>query len=162
MHVTLAAAEAAEGFNGDYYLAIVTILPILMITTGLLANFAQSIPRETQVRWRPSFYALVSFLYLYSPVIAAIGVVAGVLALMYRDGNAVFQWITFVCFMVVLIFLAVASVVYLAASDPAKDVPLPKVFNVFTRRKAGQEGVTSEPAETSADTGEGEGSTTQV
>jgi hypothetical protein len=153
MHTTLATAKGVQEFNSEYYLAIVTILPILMVGTDILANFAKSITRETQSSWKPLFYALVSFFYLGSPVIAAAGVATGVLALMYQDGNAEYKWISFICFISVLVFLAIASVVYLAASDPVKDV---KVFKKRERRQA-------EPvSETRAGTGEAGGSSTQT
>jgi hypothetical protein len=126
VYAALAGAKAPEAFNADYYVAIVTILPVLMVATYILANFAGSVSSKTQEGWPDALYILVSFFYLYSPVIAAIGTVTGVLALMYRDTNAAFQWITFACFISVLGFLATASVVYLAASDPAKDAR--KVF----------------------------------
>ncbi len=120
MYAALVGSKAPEAFNADYYVAIVTILPVLMVATYILANFAASISSKTQQDMPDILYLLVSFFYLYSPVIAAIGTVAGVLALMYRDANPAYQWITFICFISVLAFLAIASVIYLAASDPAK------------------------------------------
>ncbi len=145
MHTMLAVAKTPEEFNVDYYLAIVTILPILMVATDVLANFAKSISSATQRNWKHSFYALVSLFYLGSPIIAAIGVATGVLALMYKDENAVYQWTTFICFISVLIFLAIASVVYLAASDPAKDAQ-----KIFKRRRKSQAGSALGATETAA------------
>jgi hypothetical protein len=136
--LTLAAAKAVDGFNADYYLAIVTILPILMVATGILADFAKSLSRATQARMKAPFYFLVSFLYLWSPAIAAFGVITGVLALMRRNGDGAYQWITFICLVIVLIFLAIASGVSLLASDPVKDAhPTPKIFKIFKKRKTG-------------------------
>jgi hypothetical protein len=79
--------------------------------------------------WPSIFYLLVSFFYLYSPSIAAVGIVVGVWALMFQDTNAAYQWITFACFISVLAFLAIAAPVYLLASDPTKGVR-----KVFQRR----------------------------
>lgn len=136
MYNALGAVKAPETFDADYYLAIVTVLPILMVAIEVLANFAKSVSSKTQHDLPTPLYVLVSFFYLFCPVIAAIGIVTGVLALMYRETNAAYQWITFMCFMGVIVFLAIASVVYLLASDPAKGAQ--KIFKrpIFKRREA--------------------------
>jgi hypothetical protein len=84
MYNALGAVKAPETFDADYYLAIVTVLPILMVAIEVLANFAKSVSSKTQHDLPTPLYVLVSFFYLFCPVIAAIGIVAGVLALMYR------------------------------------------------------------------------------
>jgi len=120
VYTALAAAKTPETFYPDYYVAIVTILPVLMVATYILRDFAEHLSSETQQRWPALFYLLVSILYLYSPIIAATGTVAGVLALMFQDTNGWYQWITFACFICVIVFLAIASAVYILASDPTK------------------------------------------
>jgi hypothetical protein len=117
MHTMLAAVEVPDRFNADYYIAVVTILPILMLAVEALIHFADSFPPEAEDKWpRPLFY-LISFFYLFTPVIAALGVVLGILALMFRDANGIYQWSTFSCLVGVLAFLAIASTVYLSAFD---------------------------------------------
>jgi len=137
VYTALVATKASEKFYPDYYVAIVTILPVLMVATYILANFAQYLSPKTQQQWPTAFYILVSFFYLYSPIIAAIGTITGVLALMYQDTNAWYQWITFTCFISVIVFLAIASLVYVLASDPTKGAR--KVFKrpIFFPKRSG-------------------------
>ena len=137
MYTALAAAKTSKKFYPDYYVAIVTILPVLMVATYILPDFAKYLSPKTQQEWPAPFYILVSFFYLYSPIIAAIGTIAGVLALMYQDTNAGYQWITFACFISVIVFLAIASAVYILASDPTKGAR--KVFKrpIFFPKRSG-------------------------
>jgi hypothetical protein len=152
MHTTLAITELPEKFNGDYYLAIVTILPILLLATDVLVNFAKSIPSDVQRNWPHPFYALVSFFYLFSPAIAAIGVAVGVIALMQQSTSAVYRWITFTCLIAVLVFLTIASIIYLGDSDPAKDAQsILKRRKKSDRRKEVRARPTSEPVATLTD-----------
>jgi hypothetical protein len=120
VHAILAAAKATETFNGDYYLAIVTVLPILMVAVEVLTNFNKSIPVQLVKKWPLPFQFGLTFFYLFSPIIAAAGIIIGVLALIYRDTNAVFQWLTFSCLVGVLGFLALSSTVYLLVFDTAQ------------------------------------------
>ena len=120
MHTIPAAAKAAETFNGDYYLAIVTILPILMVAVEVLTNFNRSIPVQLVQKWPLPFQFGLTFFYLFSPIIAAAGVIIGVLALIYRDTSAIYQWLTFSCLVGVLGFLALSSTVYLLVFDTAQ------------------------------------------
>jgi phosphatidylglycerophosphate synthase len=117
---TLAAASAAHSFNADYYVAIVTVLPVLMIAVEVLTNFNKSVPVQTVKKWPLFFQFWLVFFYLFSPIIAAAGVVVGVLALMYRDTGAAYRWTAFSCLVSVLGFLAISSTVYLLAFDTAQ------------------------------------------
>lgn len=120
MYTVLAAAKMPESFNDDYYIAIVTILPILMLAIEVLTNFDESIPNKVAItEWPRPFFWLVSFYYTFSPIIAAIVVVMGILALILKDTSALYQWITFALFVTVLAFLAIVSSVYLRAFDAA-------------------------------------------
>lgn len=117
MYTMLAAAKVRKEFNADYYIAIVTILPILVLAIQVLANFAKSIPLQVERNWsRPLFY-LVSFFYNFTPILSALGTVLGILALMFRSTNAIYQWATFILLVGVLGFVAIASYVYLRAFD---------------------------------------------
>lgn len=115
MDIALSANKAVEAFNADYYLAIVTILPILMIALEVLTNFNKSVPVEITESWPSPLYYLIYSFYLFSPAIAACGVIVGVLALMYREPNAIEQWTAFACLISVLVFLATSSSIYLFA-----------------------------------------------
>ena len=116
----LAAAKMTESFNSDYYVAIVTILPILMIALEVLTKFDESIPNKVATtEWSLPRFGLVSFYYNFSPIMAAVAVVMGILALILHDKSALYQWITFAIFVGVLAFLAYASTVYLRAFDAA-------------------------------------------
>jgi hypothetical protein len=137
------AKTTSKSFYADYYLAIVTILPILMLATNVLANFASHVSSETQRSWPSLFYLLVSFFYLYTPPIAAVGTGVGVWALMFQDTNAAYQWITFACFISVLAFLAIAAPVYLLASDPTKGAR--KVFQRRVKKDTGKGGQQEQP-----------------
>jgi hypothetical protein len=119
MYVMLAANKATETFNADYYLAIVTILPILMVAVEVLTNFNKSIPIESSSKWPYPLILALALFYLLSPIIAAAGVIVGVLALMYRDSGAIDQWITFSCLIIVIAFLAISSSYYLFAFNNA-------------------------------------------
>ena len=113
----LASIKVQKDFYADYYLAVVTILPILMVATDVLVHFAGSFAPEVEDKWpRPVFY-LISFYYLWSPLVAALGIILGILALMFQDANAFYQWTTFICLVTLLAFLAFASFVYLRAFD---------------------------------------------
>jgi O-antigen/teichoic acid export membrane protein len=117
MYTMLTAAKVPEEFNADYYIGIVTILPILMLAVGVLANFAQSIPLEVERRWkRPRFY-LISFFYNFTPILSAVGIIMGILALMFRYTSTIYEWFTFILLGSVIVFLAFASYVYLRAFD---------------------------------------------
>jgi hypothetical protein len=118
MYTMLATTKTTETFNADYYIAIVTVLPILMLAIEVFTNFEKltSGTRPPSPWMLPLWYVL-AFFYFFSPIIAAVGVILGVLALIYRDTNAVFQWITFSCLAGVLGFLAIASTTYLIAVD---------------------------------------------
>jgi formate-dependent nitrite reductase membrane component NrfD len=120
VHTILAAAKAGETFNGDYYIAIVTILPILMVAVEVLTNFNRSIPIQIVKKWPLPFQIALTFFYLFSPIIAAVGVIIGVLALMHKDTSAIYRWITFACLVSVLGFLALSSTVYLLIFDTAQ------------------------------------------
>jgi hypothetical protein len=122
MYVMLAAAKVPEPYYADYYVAVVTILPAFMVAITVLVAFAKRVPTKLQESWWTPFYVIVSFLYLSFPVFAAIGVGAGLLALKYQATNPIYQWITFICFIDVLVCLAIVSVIYLAVSDPAKHI----------------------------------------
>src|ERR1700683_730004 len=117
MYIMLAVAKVPEEFNADYYIAIVTVFPVLMVTVGVLANFARSIPLEVERGWSRPFFYLVSFFYNYTPILSALGTVLGILALMFRYTSAIYQWVTLILLAGVLVFVAVASNVYLRALD---------------------------------------------
>jgi len=120
VHTSLAVTAATDTFNADYYLAIVTILPVLLIAVEVLTNFNKSIPIQIVQKWPLPVQFGVVFFYLFSPIIAAAGVIAGVLALMFRDTNAAYQWTTFACLVSVLGFLTISSTTYLLAFDTAQ------------------------------------------
>jgi hypothetical protein len=117
MYTMLAAAKVPEKFNMDYYIAIVTIFPVLMLTTTVLASFAKSIPPGEEGRWSPPFFWIVSFFYNFTPILSAIGTVIGILALMFQWANAGCRWATFGLLVAVIFFVAIASYVYLRAVD---------------------------------------------
>jgi hypothetical protein len=119
MYTMLAATKTIETFNADYYIAIVTILPILMVAIEVLTKFNQSIPNSISQNWPTSLGLAIGGLYLFCPIIAASGVVVGVLALKYRDAGTVDQWITFSCLIIVIAFLAISSSIYLYLFDSA-------------------------------------------
>jgi hypothetical protein len=118
MYAMLATTKTTETFNAEYYIAIVTVLPILMLAIEVLTNFEKLISgtRPSSPRMLP-LWLVLAFFYVFSPIIAAAGVILGALALIYRDTNAAFQWITFSCLAGVLGFLAIASTIYLIAVD---------------------------------------------
>ena len=120
VHTSLAVTAATDTFNADYYLAIVTILPILMVAVEVLTNFNKSIPVQIVEKWPLPFQFGLVFFYLFSPIIAAAGVIVGVLALMFRDTNAAYQWSTFGCLGGVLGFIALSSTTYLLVFDTAQ------------------------------------------
>lgn len=111
--MALIAGRATETFNSDYYIAIVTILPILMVAIEVLTSFNKSIPADRSAEWPFVLYYTVYFLYLSSPLIAASGVIVGVVALMNRNTGGIYQWITFASLVSVLAFLAISSSIYL-------------------------------------------------
>ena len=117
MHTALAATEAAEQFNADYYIAVVTVFPIIMIASNVLASFASSFPPELEDTWPDPLYFLITFMYLFTPAISATGIVAGVVALILREENPVLQWCVFGALVAVLAFMAITSSVYLLAYD---------------------------------------------
>lgn len=117
MYTMLASAKAPEEFNADYYIAIVTILPILVVAIEVLANFAKSIPLEVERNLSHPIFWLVSFYYNFTPLLSALGIVMGLVALILRYTNAIYQWATFILLVNVLFFVAIASYVYLRAVD---------------------------------------------
>jgi hypothetical protein len=117
MYTMLAVAKVPEKFNVDYYIAIVTVFPVLMVTVGVLADFARSIPLKKERGWSRPFFYLVSFFYNYTPILSALGTVLGILALMFRYTSAMYQWITLILLAGVIGFVAVASNAYLRALD---------------------------------------------
>jgi hypothetical protein len=120
MHMMLAATKMTETFNADFYVTTVTVLPILMLAIEVLTNVEKLTPaRRPSARFLP-FAFLAALFYYFTPIIAAAGVILGALALIYRDTNAVLQWITFSCLAGVVGFLAISSTVYLIAFDNAQ------------------------------------------
>jgi hypothetical protein len=118
LHTMLAAVKVPNEFNADYYIAIITILPVLMIATNLLANFANSFPPVAEDKMATSvFFWMVSLMYLFTPISSASGIIAGVLALIFREKNGILQWFVFGFFVAVLSFMAIAASVYLHAWD---------------------------------------------
>ena len=97
MYMTLASTKIAEAFNADYYVAVVTVLPILMLATEVLTNFEKLFQGTETSRLLMPFWFALFLLYCSAPIIAGIGISLGVLALIYRDASSVFQWITFSC-----------------------------------------------------------------
>lgn len=121
MYMMLATTKATETFNADYYIAIITILPIMMVAIEVLANFNKSIPTDKAAKLPLPVLLSLTIFYLLSPIIACVGIILGVLALIYKNNDAVYQWITFSCLVGVLGFLAISSTVYLAVSDLVED-----------------------------------------
>ena len=114
MYTTLAAAaQVPDKFNMDYYVAIVAIFPVLMLTTAVLANFAESFSPAAEAQLLKPIDWIVSFFYNFTPFLAALGTIIGILALMYKWTNAWSQWITFGLLVSVISFVAIASYVYL-------------------------------------------------
>jgi hypothetical protein len=117
MYIMLAAAKVPEKFNSDYYIAIITVLSVLVIAINVLASFVESIPRGEEKRWSPPLFFIVSFFYNYTPLLSALGIIMGIVALMFRDTNAIYQWVAFGLLVCVLVFVAIASYVYLRVVD---------------------------------------------
>lgn len=117
MHAMLAAANTPDTFNADYYIAVVTVLPILVVAVEVLVNFNKSIPDEQADKLPYPLLTLIVFYLISIPIIAAGGIIAGVLALMYRSANAAYQWVTFSCLLSVLVFMAISATLYLWNSD---------------------------------------------
>jgi hypothetical protein len=117
MYTMLAAAKLPEEFNADYYIATVTVLSVLVVAIGVLASFAESIPLEVERKWSPPFFVLVSFFYNFTPLLSALGIILGILALVFRFTSSIYQWVVFVPFVCVLVFVAIACHVYLRAVD---------------------------------------------
>ena len=117
MYTMLAGAKLPEEFNPDYYIAIVTVLSVLVVAIGVLASFAESIPLEVERKWSPPFFILVSFFYNFTPLLSALGIILGILALIFRFTSVIYQWIVFAPFVCVLVFVAIACYVYLRAVD---------------------------------------------
>jgi hypothetical protein len=112
-----AAAKVPEKVNMDYYIAIVTIFPVLMLTSAVLADFAKSFSPEAESKLPFLLDWIVSFFYNFTPFLAALGTIIGILALMFRWTNAWSQWFTFGLLVGVISFVATASYVYLRAVE---------------------------------------------
>ena len=112
-----AAAQVPDRFKMDYYVAIVAIFPVLMLTTAVLADFAKSFSPEQESKLPKPVDVVVSFFYNFTPFLAAIGTVLGILALMFKWTNAWSQWFTFGLLVGVISFVAIASFVYLRAVE---------------------------------------------
>jgi hypothetical protein len=141
VHTVLANAELTETFNADYYLAVVTVLPILMVSVELFTNLNKTVSIERTERWPVLIRLLLVFFYLFSPVISAVGVIVGVLALLYRAESSVYQWTVFACMVSVLIFLALSMTAYLLAFDTAQTAQERKI----QERKASEQEGASDP-----------------
>jgi hypothetical protein len=128
MYTVLAAAQVPEGFNADYYVAIVTILSVGLTAISVFSSFAGSFPLEAEDRWSRPFYSLVSAIYLYTPFISATGIVASIVALILREENAVLQWTVFALCLAILVFISSSATVYLLAVDKARWETRKKAF----------------------------------
>src|SRR5579862_9867066 len=117
MHPVLAVAEANDPFNADFYIAIVTILPILMLATQVVADFAKSFPPEIEDKWSDFSYWLISIMYLFSPIFSAVAIILGVIALLSREESGWLQVVVLILFVPVVSFMGIIASIYLGNFD---------------------------------------------
>jgi hypothetical protein len=117
MHPVLAAAEANDPFNADFYIAIITVLPVLMLATPVLAAFARSFPPEMEDKWSDPFYWLVSFFYSFTPILSAVAIILDVFALLFREEGGWLQVVVLILFVPAVIFMGIIASIFLSNYD---------------------------------------------
>lgn len=117
----VAAAQGTKVFNADYYLAIATVTPILLVAVGLMPRFIRDFLVQVSINLdklnkRPIGQKRASGVMIgavFVPVASGICITMATLALGLRLQNAPYEWCIgalFFCVLIVDIFAAVITI----------------------------------------------------
>jgi hypothetical protein len=118
---------ASTSFNSDFYLAMDTVFPVMLLAVGLMTTLIKTVAyvnpvidgefvgfeaqleekkkRSDRLTRRLSIADGISYVFLGA---ASLGMVLSTLALLQRFGSPVIKYIVFACFIVVVIVLILA------------------------------------------------------